>query len=129
MPILPLQKGPWLIKLSIETGDQSKVLLLKLGLLVKMVVREVLPHHLVVTILLRTHNRKHLFQQLPSISKKYFHLGGKALSEWTHSVRAVRETPVADYSAPGVISTLRIPYRPLIAVSPFRLILSVSCCK
>jgi hypothetical protein len=51
------------------------------------------------------------------ISKKHLHLGGMAPSEWTRSVRAVRDTPVADYSAPGVITTRRVAYRPLIAVS------------
>jgi len=59
------------------------------------------------------------------ISKKYFCLGGMAPSEWTRSVRAVRDTPAADHSAPGVNWTRRVPYRPLIAVSLFRLILSV----
>jgi hypothetical protein len=59
-------------------------------------------------------------------SKKYFCPGEMAPSEWTHSVRAVRDTLVADYSAPGVNSTRRVPYRPLIAVSPFLLVLSVS---
>jgi len=49
-----------------------------------------------------------------------------APSEWTRSVRAVRYTPVADYSTPGVNSTRCIPYRPLIAVLPFLLVLSVS---
>jgi len=63
------------------------------------------------------------------ISKKYFRPGGMALSEWTRSVRAVRDTPVADYSAPGVNSTRRIPYRPLIAVSQVLLVLSVSYFK
>jgi len=64
-----------------------------------------------------------------NISKKYFHPGGMAPSEWTRSVRAVRDTPVADHSAPGVNSTRRVPYRPLIAVSPFLLVLSVSYFK
>ena len=49
-----------------------------------------------------------------------------ALSEWTRSVRAVRDTPVADYSAPGVKTTRRIAYRPPIAISRFLLALSVS---
>jgi len=49
-----------------------------------------------------------------------------AASEWTRSVRAVRDTPVADYSAPGVNTTRRAAYRPPIAVSPFLLALSVS---
>jgi hypothetical protein len=38
-------------------------------------------------------------------------------SEWTRSVRAVRDTRVADYSAPGVNTTRRVVYRPPIAVS------------
>jgi len=49
-----------------------------------------------------------------------------ALSEWTRSVRAVRDTPVADYSAPGINTTRRLAYRPPITVSPFLLALSVS---
>jgi hypothetical protein len=64
-----------------------------------------------------------------SISKKHFRLGGLAASEWTRSVRAVRDTPVADYSAPGVNTTRRVAYRPPIAVSPFLLALSVSYFK
>jgi len=61
-----------------------------------------------------------------SISKKYFCPGGMAPAEWTCSVRAVRDTPVADYSARGLNTTRRIAYRPPIAVSPFLLALSVS---
>jgi len=60
-----------------------------------------------------------------SISKKHFRPGGMAPSEWTRSVRAVRDTPVTDYSTPGVNTTRRVAYRPLIAVSPFLLALSV----
>jgi hypothetical protein len=63
------------------------------------------------------------------ISKKHFRLGELAASEWTRSVRAVRDTPVADYSAPGVNTTRRVAYRPPIAVSPFLLALSVSYFK
>jgi hypothetical protein len=59
------------------------------------------------------------------ISKNYFSLAGIAPSEWTRALRAVRDTPVADYSAPGVNSMRRISYLPLIAVSPFCLVLSV----
>jgi hypothetical protein len=66
------------------------------------------------------------------ISKKHFRPDGMAASEWTHSVRAVRDTPVADYSVPGVNTTRRGVYRPPIAISPFLLVLSVSyslwCC-
>jgi hypothetical protein len=64
-----------------------------------------------------------------SISNKFLRPGGMAASEWTRSVRAVRDTPVAEYSAPGVNSTRRIPYRPLIAVSTFLHVLSVSYFK
>jgi len=63
------------------------------------------------------------------ISKKHFRPGGIAPSQWTHSVGAVRDTPVADYSARGVKTTRRITFRPPIAVSPFRLTLSVSYFK
>ena len=60
-----------------------------------------------------------LLWQLPLISKKHFRPGGMAPSEWTRSVRAVRDPPVADYSAPGVNTTRRVAHRPPIAVSPF----------
>jgi len=63
------------------------------------------------------------------ISKKHFRPGGMAPSEWTRSVRAVRVTPVADYSAPGADTTRRVACHPPIAVSPFLLALSVSNCK
>jgi hypothetical protein len=55
------------------------------------------------------------------ISKKHFRLGGMAASEWTRSVRAVRDTQVANYSPPGANTTHRVAYRPLTAVSPFLL--------
>ena len=45
------------------------------------------------------------------------------------SVRAIGDTPVAAYSAPGVNTTRRIAYPPPIAVSPFLLALSVSYFK
>jgi len=61
-----------------------------------------------------------------TISKKYFRPGGMAPSEWTRSVRAVRDTPVANYSPPGLNTTRRVAYRPPIGVSPFLLALSVS---
>jgi len=63
------------------------------------------------------------------ISKKHFRPGGMAPSEWTRSVRAVRDTTVADYSAPGVNTTRHVAYHPPIAVSPFLLALSVSYFK
>jgi len=62
---------------------------------------------------------------VPCIREKYFCLEGMAPSDWTGSVRAVRDTPVADYSAPGLNTTRRIAYRPPIAVLPFLLALSV----
>ena len=60
------------------------------------------------------------------ISKKIFRSGGMAPSEWKRSVRAVRVTPVADYSAPSINTMLRIVYHHPIAVSPFLPVLSVS---
>ena len=45
--------------------------------------------------------------------------------EWTRSIRVVRDTPVADYSAPGVNTTQHVAYRLPIAISPFLLALSV----
>jgi len=63
------------------------------------------------------------------ISKKHFRPGGMAPSEWTRSVRAVRDTPVADYSVPGANMTRCVAYRSPIPVSPLLLALSVSCCK
>jgi len=62
-----------------------------------------------------------------NISKKHFCQGRMATSEWTRSVGAVRDTPVADHSAPRVNTTLCVAYHPPIAVSPFLLALSVSC--
>jgi len=64
-----------------------------------------------------------------TISQKYFHPGGKAPSEWTRSVRDVRDSPVADYSAPGLNTTRRVAYRPPIDISPVFLALSVSYFK
>jgi hypothetical protein len=63
------------------------------------------------------------------ISKKIFRSGGMAPSEWTRSVRAVRDTPVADYSAPGINTTRRVVYRPPIAVLLSLRVLSVSYFK
>jgi len=64
-----------------------------------------------------------------TISKKIFRSGGMALSEWTRSVRAVRDTLVADYSVPGVNTTRRVVYRPPIAVSLSLRVPSVSYFK
>jgi len=63
------------------------------------------------------------------ICKKYLRPGVMAPSEWTCSIRAVRDTPVEDYSAHGFNPTHCVPYRPPIAVSPFLLALSVSYFK
>jgi len=60
------------------------------------------------------------------ISKQQFHPGGMTASEWTRSVRAVRNTPVADYSVPSANTTHHGGYRPPIAVSPFLPALSIS---
>jgi hypothetical protein len=46
--------------------------------------------------------------------------------EWTRSVRAGRDAPVADYSAPSLITMCRVADRPPIAVSPDLLALTVS---
>jgi hypothetical protein len=59
-----------------------------------------------------------------NISKKHFRMGGMAAPEWTRSVQAVRDTPVADYSMPSVSTMRRVVYRTPIAVSPFFLVLS-----
>jgi hypothetical protein len=75
------------------------------------------------------HSMNHVTEWKPTISRKIFHPGGMAPSEWTCSVRAVRDTPVADYSMPGLNTTRRIAYRPPIAVSPFLLALSVTYFK
>jgi len=62
-------------------------------------------------------------------SNKIFHSGGMALSEWTRSVTAIRDTLVADYSAPSINTTRHVEYRPPIAVSLSLRILSVSYFK
>jgi hypothetical protein len=56
---------------------------------------------------------------------KTFSPGGTAESQWTGSVRAVRDTPVADYSIPWVNTMCRTAYRRPIAVLPILLALSV----
>jgi len=60
------------------------------------------------------------------ISKKHFCPGGMAASEWTRSVRAVRDTPAADCSVPGINDTRRVAYHPQIADLEFLLALSGS---
>jgi len=61
--------------------------------------------------------------------QKIFRSGRMALSECTCSVRAVRDTPVADYSMPSVNTTCRVVYRPPIADSLFLHVLSDSYFK
>jgi len=63
------------------------------------------------------------------ISKKKFRLGRMDPSEWTRSIRAVRDIPVAADSTPSVNSTRHVAYRPPIMVSPFLLALAVSYCQ
>jgi len=63
------------------------------------------------------------------ISKKHFRPGGMAASEWTRSVRAIRDTLVVDYFTHGVNTTRHAAYCPPIAVAPFLLALSVSYFK
>jgi len=67
--------------------------------------------------------------QIVYIGKKYFRTGRLALPEWNHSIRAVRDTPGADYSALGIKSPHRVAYGPLITVPLFLLTLSVSYFK
>jgi hypothetical protein len=52
-----------------------------------------------------------------------------AASEWTRSVRAVRDTPMVEYSTPGVNTMGQVAYRPPIAISPFLLAQSFSYIK
>lgn len=63
------------------------------------------------------------------INKKYLGSGVMTLSELTHSVRAIGDTQLADYSAPGVNTKHRIAHCPPIAVSLYLLALSVSYFK
>jgi len=71
---------------------------------------------------------KSLFNYLTyktNISIKHFCPGGMATSEWMHSIRAIRETPVADYSVAGVETTCCVAYWPPITILPFLLTLLV----
>jgi len=52
-----------------------------------------------------------------------------AASEWTRSVRAIRDTPVADYCASSINTTRHVSYCPPMAVLPFLRALSVSYVK
>jgi hypothetical protein len=44
-------------------------------------------------------------EERPYSSKIYFRPGGTALSEWTCTGRAEKDTAVADYAIPSVITT------------------------
>jgi len=57
--------------------------------------------------------------------KKHFRPCRMAPSEWTPSIRAIRDIPVAAYSVPGTNTTRCVACHPPIAVSPFLLALSV----
>jgi hypothetical protein len=57
------------------------------------------------------------------ISKKLFHPGRMRQSESTRCVRAVRDTPVPDYSLPGVNAIRRFAYYLSIAVATCLLVL------
>jgi hypothetical protein len=50
--------------------------------------------------------------QISNISINHFHPGIMPTSDWTRSVRALRDIPVADFSAPSVNTTRRVVYRP-----------------
>jgi hypothetical protein len=65
------------------------------------------------------------WSEFAASAKFFFHPGGMALSEWMRSVRSVRDTLVADYSAPGLNTMRRVAYRPPIAEYLFLLTLSV----
>jgi hypothetical protein len=60
------------------------------------------------------------------INKKQFRLGEMAPSEQMRSLKAVCDTPVADYSMPGISATRCVACCPPITISPLLLPLSVS---
>jgi len=66
---------------------------------------------------------------IATISKQDFCLVGMAPSEWMCPVRAIRDTPVLDYSERGFNTMSRVSYRPPISVLPFLLTLSGSYYK
>jgi hypothetical protein len=67
-----------------------------------------------------------LWCSIIGISKKYFRPGGIALSEWTRSARAIRDTAMEHKSAAGVNTAHWVAYCPLISVLPFHFALSLS---
>jgi hypothetical protein len=68
----------------------------------------------------------HHVKKVTNFSKNHFCPGGMAPPLGKRSVRAVRDTMLADYLAPGVNTTLCIAYHPPIAVSPCLLTLPFS---
>jgi hypothetical protein len=67
-----------------------------------------------------------LTEKLTLITKHHFRPGGMAGSQWTRSVKGIRDPLVADYSVSGANTTRRVAYCPPTAVLPFSLALSVS---
>jgi len=67
----------------------------------------------------------HTSVSMTTSAKKHFRPGGMAASEWMSPVRAIRDTPVAHYSAPRPNKMRRVADHPPIAVSLFLLALSV----
>jgi len=59
------------------------------------------------------------------IRKEKFLPGGMTPSEWTRSVRAITNTPVADYLAPSANALRHVAYCAPIAMSPFLPMLSI----
>jgi len=63
------------------------------------------------------------------ISKTKFRPGGMVPAEWNRPIRAVRNTLVAVYSAPGINTMRHVAYHPPITVSPILHVLPVSYCN
>jgi len=96
-------------------------------------------HHMEGMCILRTsyfstlyHNRHIICERLmfsgvhtSTLVKNQFRQGRIVTSESTRCIRAIRDTPVADYSAPSFNTTQRIAYCPPITVSTCLLALSV----
>jgi hypothetical protein len=78
---------------------------------------------------LKVYLQTSLITESKSITKKQLSPGGMAASDWTREVKHVRDTLVADYSAPGANTMHHVAYHPLIAVLPVLLALSVSYCN
>jgi hypothetical protein len=63
------------------------------------------------------------------VSKEHIPPGRIAVSEWTRSITAVSDIPVAQYSGAGANATCQVAYCPPIVVLLSLLALSVSYCK